>query len=175
MTVDPTDDCTFWYASTYYPTTGNNWHTRIGAFRFPSCIQFFTFVRNLVINGGEFTLAARFILKPAAKAISPLTEDVSLQIGPFNVTIPAGSFTQEPDGVFTFEGVIGTVHFVAKIIPTGSDSFELEARGTGAATLFETNPATVSLAIGTNGGTATVDCSSGVCQGITKNETSPSL
>ena len=166
MTVDPTDDCTFWYTNTYYPvtTTPDNWHTRIGAFRFPSCIQFFTIVRNLVINGGEFTLAAQFILKPAAKAISPLTEDVSLQVGPFTVTIPAGSFTQQPDGVFTFEGVIGTVRFVAKITPTGSDSFELEARGAGAATLPETNPVTVSLAIGTNGGTTTVDCSSGICR-----------
>ena len=39
MTVDPTDDCTFWYTGTYYPETGNadHWHTRIGAFRFGNC------------------------------------------------------------------------------------------------------------------------------------------
>ena len=39
MTIDPTDDCTFWYTGTYYPATGNatNWHTRIGAFRFANC------------------------------------------------------------------------------------------------------------------------------------------
>ncbi|MCI0397290.1 MAG: carboxypeptidase regulatory-like domain-containing protein [Chloroflexi bacterium] len=39
MTVDPVDDCTFWYTTEYYITTGNNWQTRIGAFRFPSCGQ----------------------------------------------------------------------------------------------------------------------------------------
>jgi hypothetical protein len=39
MTVDPTDDCTFWYTNTYYPetTTPDRWHTRIAAFRFPNC------------------------------------------------------------------------------------------------------------------------------------------
>jgi hypothetical protein len=38
MTVDPTDDCTFWYTSEYNPTTGDAvWHTRIGSFKFPGC------------------------------------------------------------------------------------------------------------------------------------------
>ncbi len=42
MSVDPVDDCTFWYTNEYYPdqTAGNagNWHTRIGSFKFPSCV-----------------------------------------------------------------------------------------------------------------------------------------
>jgi hypothetical protein len=39
MTIDPTDDCTFWYTGTYYPMirTPNDWHTRIGSFRFSDC------------------------------------------------------------------------------------------------------------------------------------------
>jgi hypothetical protein len=37
MSVDPADGCTFWYTTEYYETTGNNWQTRIGAFKFPSC------------------------------------------------------------------------------------------------------------------------------------------
>jgi len=37
MTVDPVDDCTFWYTTEYYITTGTNWQTRIGSFKFPSC------------------------------------------------------------------------------------------------------------------------------------------
>jgi hypothetical protein len=36
MTVDPVDDCTFWYANMYFPAQGLNWVTRIGKFRFPS-------------------------------------------------------------------------------------------------------------------------------------------
>ncbi|MBN1955797.1 MAG: carboxypeptidase regulatory-like domain-containing protein [Anaerolineae bacterium] len=37
MTVDPLDDCTFWYTQEYYEVNGGNWNTRIGSFRFPSC------------------------------------------------------------------------------------------------------------------------------------------
>jgi hypothetical protein len=39
LTVDPVDDCTFWFTSEYYPTGVSqfNWRTRIGSFSFPSC------------------------------------------------------------------------------------------------------------------------------------------
>jgi uncharacterized repeat protein (TIGR01451 family) len=38
MTVDPADDCTFWYAGEYFAATSPaNWTTRIGSFRFPGC------------------------------------------------------------------------------------------------------------------------------------------
>lgn len=40
--LDPLDDCTFWYAGTYQPATANNlqfsWATKIGSFRFPNCV-----------------------------------------------------------------------------------------------------------------------------------------
>jgi len=42
MTVDPVDDCTFWYVNEYYPTSGTAadgrpWHTRIASFKLPGC------------------------------------------------------------------------------------------------------------------------------------------
>ncbi len=38
MTVDPVDDCTFWYVNEYLPANGTfNWATRIGSFKFPNC------------------------------------------------------------------------------------------------------------------------------------------
>ena len=38
MTVDPVDDCTFWYTQEYMKTTGSfNWNTRIASFKFPTC------------------------------------------------------------------------------------------------------------------------------------------
>jgi hypothetical protein len=41
MSLDPSDECTFWYTNEYYDTQANgntgNWHTRIGSFKFPSC------------------------------------------------------------------------------------------------------------------------------------------
>ena len=38
MTVDPVDDCTFWYTTEYLVTDGAwNWNTRIANFQFPEC------------------------------------------------------------------------------------------------------------------------------------------
>jgi hypothetical protein len=37
MSVDPVDDCTFWFTTEYYETTSNNWQTRIGSFQYPGC------------------------------------------------------------------------------------------------------------------------------------------
>jgi hypothetical protein len=38
LTVDPEDDCTFYFTSEYLKTTGSfNWSTRIASFKFPKC------------------------------------------------------------------------------------------------------------------------------------------
>jgi len=38
MSVDPADDCTFWYTNQLYNTTGTfTWDTRIASVRFPNC------------------------------------------------------------------------------------------------------------------------------------------
>jgi hypothetical protein len=43
MTVDPVDDCTYWYVNEYYLTSGTvadgrPWHTRIASFKLPGCV-----------------------------------------------------------------------------------------------------------------------------------------
>ncbi|MCI0518989.1 MAG: carboxypeptidase regulatory-like domain-containing protein [Chloroflexi bacterium] len=41
MSIDPTDDCTFWYTQEYVtgpnPANWGNWNTRIASFKFPTC------------------------------------------------------------------------------------------------------------------------------------------
>jgi hypothetical protein len=38
MTIDPSDDCTFWFTSEYIQSNGAfNWSTRIGSFKFAGC------------------------------------------------------------------------------------------------------------------------------------------
>jgi hypothetical protein len=40
MSIDPIDDCTFYYTNQYQPSNGShNWHTRIASFKFPSCMS----------------------------------------------------------------------------------------------------------------------------------------
>jgi hypothetical protein len=37
MSIDPADDCTFWYVQEYYKSNGTNWQTRISSFKFNNC------------------------------------------------------------------------------------------------------------------------------------------
>ncbi|MEP6788424.1 MAG: carboxypeptidase regulatory-like domain-containing protein, partial [Acidobacteriota bacterium] len=38
MSVDPVDECTFWYTQQYYSASSSAiWNTRIGSFKFPAC------------------------------------------------------------------------------------------------------------------------------------------
>ena len=38
MSVDPIDECTFWFTTEYYQSTGNaSWRTHVGSFRLPTC------------------------------------------------------------------------------------------------------------------------------------------
>ena len=64
MSIDPSDDCTFWFASEYLQASGSfNWSTRIGHFALPSCSTApagdFTISTNpssgSVIQGGSAT------------------------------------------------------------------------------------------------------------------------
>jgi hypothetical protein len=38
MSIDPVDDCTFWYTTEYLKATGSfNWSTRLASFKFAGC------------------------------------------------------------------------------------------------------------------------------------------
>lgn len=56
MSVDPADDCTFWYTDEYLSATGTVWRTRIGAFRYTTaqCVSSPVATTNhtLIFNGG---------------------------------------------------------------------------------------------------------------------------
>jgi hypothetical protein len=39
ISIDPVDDCTFWYTTEYLKSSGSfNWSTRIASFKFPGCL-----------------------------------------------------------------------------------------------------------------------------------------
>jgi hypothetical protein len=88
MSVDPTDDCTFWHTNEYYSSTSSsNWRTRIGSFLFPSCISDYDgALQGNVTSGGD-----------------PL-EDALVEAGAYStLTGPDGfySFPQLPVGAYT--------------------------------------------------------------------------
>ncbi len=61
INIDPTDDCTFWYTNEYYAaTSASTWQTRIGSFKFPSCVASPVAAAN--ITGRVTTVAGRGII-----------------------------------------------------------------------------------------------------------------
>jgi len=67
LSVDPVDDCTFWYTQEYYATTSDRgWQTKIGSFRLPGCIHDLAVVK---ITG-----------KATVKGAAPATAGVAVKI-----------------------------------------------------------------------------------------------
>ena len=119
-------------------------------------VPFATSFAKLEISARGFDLKESFTLGPNSNGIKPLTEDVTLQIGTFSVTIPAGSFEQKPNGRFDFKGVINDVKLKAQIVPLGNNIFTFNAEGKGVDLTGLTNPVTVVLTIGTDSGSTAV-------------------
>jgi hypothetical protein len=91
MTVDPTDDCTFWFSEEYLKATGLNqgfnWSTAIGSFTFPGC--------------------------------GSVTPDFSLTASPNSVTITQGGNGTSTITVVPVNGFSGSVTLSATGLPSG--------------------------------------------------------
>jgi hypothetical protein len=103
-----------------------------------------------------FEMTAIFTLGSNNNGIAPLTEAVTVQVGTFSTTIPAGSFKSHK-GRFTFEGVIHgvTLEAVLRSLTLGND-YEFKVEGKGADLTGTANPVTVGLTIGDDSGSTTV-------------------
>jgi hypothetical protein len=105
MTVDPADDCTFWFTTEYLKTDGTfNWSTRIASFKFPSC-------------GGA------------------ATNDFSLKVSPTSQTIAAGNTGAYTVSTAIVSGKAETITFAVSGLPNGvTASFNPTTVQTGAST-----------------------------------------
>jgi YVTN family beta-propeller protein len=99
-------------------------------------------------NQDSFNLHSLFTLSSTAPAIHPHRDQVTLQVGTFSVTIPAGSFTKQPDESFFFSGMIDGVSLKARITPTATLQYAFHAKATGASLTGTKNKVYVTLAIG---------------------------
>ena len=94
MSIDPVDDCTFWYTQEYYGATGDfDFQTRVGAFRFPSCTGGATgILEGSVTSGGSPLGGATVTANPtgAVAGASVTTTDASGHYQFLN--LPAGSY-----------------------------------------------------------------------------------
>ena len=88
--------------------------------------------------------------------INPVTQAVTLQIGTFAVTIPAGSFTKNHLGDFVFSGVINGVTLKVAITPTGTLRYTFQAEAQLATLTGTKNTVYVTLIIGGDSGATSV-------------------
>ena len=126
---------------------------------------FATFTATLKLKFGPrvndaFDLESKFALGAASNGIDPLTDNVTLELtggtGTFTTTIPAGSFTKDKKGRFTFKGTVEGVKLDATLTPLGGQRYAFTAEGKHADLSGIANPVTITLTIGDDSGSTTV-------------------
>jgi len=117
----------------------------------------FTAKLELRISTGSFDLNSAFTLGATSDGINPVMENVTLQIGPYFVTVPPGSFTKNKKGAYVFEGTINGVWLEVRINPKRGNKYTFQAEGSGAALNGIANPVTINLTIGNETGTTQVN------------------
>jgi hypothetical protein len=126
MTVDPVDDCTFWYTNEYLAQNGTfNWHTRIGTFKLAGCGApdfavsatpasqtvsqggSTTYTVNVTPTGGftgNVTLSASGLPAGASATLSP-----NPTTGASTMTVQTSASTPSGSSVVTIAGASGAV------------------------------------------------------------------
>ena len=92
MTIDPVDDCTFWFTSEYLQANGTfNWSTRIGSFKFVDC-------GTPPQPNPTFTLSAT---PPSRSVVQGQATTFSATVSPLNGYTGSGSYSVSglPSGV----------------------------------------------------------------------------
>jgi len=104
---------------------------------------------------GPFVLAAGGTIDLAADDV---TVQLSNQTHTASITIPKGSFEKEYDW-YVYYGALGGVPLEAAVVPFGGGRYAFEIGAVGVPNLPISNPMTVSLTIGNNSGSVTVNAS----------------
>jgi hypothetical protein len=150
MTVDPTDDCTFWYVNEYVPSNGNfNWHTRVASFKFPSCGA---------TGGNDFSLA----VSPASQTVTAgqgTSYAVSTTVtsgSATSVSLSAGGLPSGASATFSPNPVTSggsSTMAVTTSASTPASTSTITVTGTSSST---SHSATTSLTVTSGGGGGTV-------------------
>jgi len=115
MSIDPTDDCTFFYTNQYQETTGSyNWRTRIASFKFPSCTS------NLLVTLSPSTLYygsyAVGVTSPTQTVTLTNKQNIALEIT--SIT-PSGDFA-ETNTCGSSLTALGTCTITVSFTPTAT-------------------------------------------------------
>ena len=108
-------------------------------------------------RANTFELSGKFALGAGNNGIDPPNEAVTLQIGNYSATLPAGSFMQTTRGVYEYQGNAGGAAIKIRIAPGAtSGRYALDVEGRGANLIGGGRRVTVGLTVGDDLGTTTV-------------------
>jgi uncharacterized repeat protein (TIGR03803 family) len=143
-----------------YGTTQGGGSSGLGTvFKLTFSVPFSEFRVKLDITSERrpgFRLKAHFTQGTGAAAIDPLSQPLTLSVGTYMVTIPAGSFHEFWKGAYAFEGDIAGTALRVAIVQTGADSYLVHVDAACIDLAALTNPVPVNLSIGQNTGTTQV-------------------
>jgi hypothetical protein len=90
MTLDPIDQCTFWYTNEYLASNGeDNWATKIASYKFPSC----TASTWGTVSGTIVSCATGAPVPGVRVALSNGFAGASNASGNYTISVPAGTYT----------------------------------------------------------------------------------
>src|SRR5205814_5603235 len=91
MTVDPVNQCTFYYTNEYLPTNGGfNWATRIASYRFPSCTSAPAWG---TLTGTVRSSPSNHVLSGVIVTLSNEYADATSANGVYSRLVPPGTYT----------------------------------------------------------------------------------
>jgi hypothetical protein len=143
MTVDPVDDCTFWYTQEYMKTTGSfNWNTRIANFKFAGCGSLVT------LSPVSLTFTSQMVGTTSASQAVTLSNNQSTSLD--SISISAGGDFHETDNCGTSLPANSTCTITVTFTPTmvGTQNSSLtvnDSAGTQTANLSGTGVPAVAL------------------------------
>ncbi len=141
MSVDPSDDCTFWYTNQYIPSNGVfNWRTRIGSFRISDCSG--TTTDDFSIGASPTTLSIAQGSSSTATISTALTTGSAQSVSLSASGQPAGTTVSfSPTSVSTGGSSTMTVDVGSSTV---AGTYAITVTGTGATA---THSATVTLTV----------------------------
>ncbi len=90
MTVDPTDDCTFWYTQEYYAAaSSSNFSSRVGNFKFPGC----TAAPKGTISGTITSCSTGLPVGTASVDATGGFNRLTVANGTYSMTVAPGAYT----------------------------------------------------------------------------------
>ena len=155
MSVDPTDDCTFWYTQEYYSSTPPAscsttacWQTRVASFKFPTCTS------TTATGTLQGTVTDVNTTLPIAGALVQANgySDTTDGAGFYQMTVPAGSYSVTASATGYAAVTVNGVVVIASAV--SSQNFALGSGSiagtiTDSATTLPIPNATITLSNGT--------------------------